>query len=72
MKKDATAGICTRDQRLETSSLPNTQLQIPAVASSLPPPSSLTTNPMEWDKYKEYLYTNLRPNTARSACGKKR
>jgi hypothetical protein len=22
---------------------------------------------MNWDKYKEYLYTNLRPNTARLA-----
>ena len=49
----------------------DTWLQIPAVASSLP--SSLTTNPMDWDKYKEYLYTNLRPNTARLALkyGKK-
>jgi hypothetical protein len=46
-----------------------TRLQTPAVAS---PPSSLT-EPVNWDKYKEYLYANLRPNTARLALkyGKK-
>jgi intergrase/recombinase len=51
---------------------PDTRLQIPTVASSLPP-SSLTTNPMDWNKYKEYLYANQRPNTARLALkyGKK-
>jgi hypothetical protein len=51
---------------------PDTRLQIPAVASSFSP-SSLTTTPMDWDKYKEYLYANLRPNTARLALkyGKK-
>jgi len=48
----------------------DTRFQTPAVASSLP--SSLTT-PMNWEKYKEYLYANLRPNTARLALkyGKK-
>jgi len=44
---------------------PDTRLQIPAVASSSL--LSLTTTQMNWDKYKEYLYTNLRPNTARLA-----
>ncbi len=44
---------------------PHTRLQTPAVASSSSP--SLTTNPMDWDKYLEYLYANLRPNTARLA-----
>jgi intergrase/recombinase len=43
----------------------DTRLQIPAVALSSP--SSLTTNSMDWDKYKEYLYANQRPNTARLA-----
>ena len=27
----------------------------------------INNNLMNWDKYKEYLYTNLRPNTARLA-----
>jgi hypothetical protein len=46
---------------------PDTRLQTPTVA-----PSSLRTY-MNWDKYKEYLYSNLRPNTARLALkyGKK-
>jgi hypothetical protein len=43
---------------------PDTRLQTPAVASSSSP-SSLTTTPMNWNKYKEYLSANLRPNTAR-------
>jgi intergrase/recombinase len=49
----------------------DTQLQIPAVASSSP--SSLTITSINWDKYKEYLYANQRPNTARLALkyGKK-
>jgi hypothetical protein len=49
---------------------PDTRLQTPAVAS---PASSLLTTSMNWDKYKEYLYVNLRPNTARLALkyGKK-
>jgi len=49
----------------------DTRFQIPAVALSSP--SSLTTNSMDWDKYKEYLYANQRPNTARLALkyGKK-
>ena len=42
---------------------PDTRLQTPAIASSSSP--SLTTTPMNWDKYKEYLSANLRPNTAR-------
>ena len=32
------------------------RFQTPAVASS--PPPSLTTTPMNWNKYKEYLYAN--------------
>jgi hypothetical protein len=50
---------------------PDPRLQTPAVASSLS--SSVTSTPMDWDKYKKYLYTNLRPNTARLALkyGKK-
>jgi hypothetical protein len=43
----------------------DTPLQIPAVSSSSP--SSLTTTSINWDKYREYLYSNLRPNTARLA-----
>jgi hypothetical protein len=59
-------GSATRKELLS-----DTQLQIPAVASSSP--SSLTSTPMDWDKYREYLYANLRPNTARLALkyGKK-
>jgi hypothetical protein len=46
---------------------PDTRLQIPAGASSL------TTSAIDWDKYREYLYANLQPNTARLALkyGKK-
>ena len=46
----------------------DTLLQIPTVV--LP---SLTTSAVDWDKYKEYLYANQRPNTARLALkyGKK-
>jgi hypothetical protein len=43
------------------------RFQTPAVASSSPSSSSLTTTPMNWNKYKEYLYANQRPNTARLA-----
>jgi hypothetical protein len=48
--------------------LSDTQLQIPAVASPL-----ISTTSINWDKYKEYLYANQRPNTARLALkyGKK-
>jgi hypothetical protein len=51
---------------------PDSRFQIPTVASS-PIPISLTTNAIDWDKYKQYLYANLRPNTARLALkyGKK-
>jgi hypothetical protein len=44
---------------------PDSRLQTPAVAASSP--SSLTTLSINWDKYKEYLYANQRPNTARLA-----
>jgi hypothetical protein len=46
------------------------RLQTPSVASSL---SSSSSDPMDWDKYREYLYANLQPNTARLALkyGKK-
>jgi hypothetical protein len=54
---------------------PDARLQTPAVASSSSvSPSSLTpTTSINWDKYKEYLYVNQRPNTARLALkyGKK-
>ena len=51
-----------------------TRVQIPTVASSSSTsPSSLTITTINWDKYKEYLYANQRPNTARLALkyGKK-
>jgi hypothetical protein len=50
---------------------PDSRLQIPTVASS--PLPSLTMSAVDWDKYKEYLYANQRPNTARLALryGKK-
>lgn len=50
----------------------NTRLQIPTVAFSFSS-SSLTPTSIDWDKYKEYLYANQRPNTARLALkyGKK-
>jgi hypothetical protein len=49
------------------------QLQIPTVASSSLPSTFPPTSSISWDKYKEYLYANLRPNTARLALkyGKK-
>jgi hypothetical protein len=55
---DLNPGSATRKELLGVP-----RLQIPAVASS----SSLTATPMDWDKYREYLYANLRPNTARLA-----
>ena len=55
-------GSATRKELLS-----DTRLQIPAVA--LP----VTTSAVDWDKYKEYLDANQRPNTARLALkyGKK-
>jgi hypothetical protein len=55
--------------RKEKKLLDDTLVQIAPVASS----QSFTTTYMNWDKYKEYLYANLRPNTARLALkyGKK-
>jgi hypothetical protein len=49
----------------------DTRVQIPTVASSSYSSSTITS--INWDKYKEYLYTNQRPNTARLALkyGKK-
>jgi intergrase/recombinase len=60
---DSKGGVASQDARLQT----------PTVASSLSSPSSLTTTSIDWDKYKEYLYANQRPNTARLALkyGKK-
>jgi hypothetical protein len=54
---DSKGGVASQD----------TRLQIPTVAL----PS--TTSAVDWDKYKEYLYANQRPNTARLALkyGKK-
>ncbi|MFL6495595.1 MAG: hypothetical protein ACJ703_04115 [Nitrososphaera sp.] len=50
----------------------DTLLQIPTLASSSLP-SSLTPISIDWKRYKEYLYANQRPNTARLALkyGKK-
>ncbi|HEU4446309.1 MAG TPA: hypothetical protein VFR94_16675, partial [Nitrososphaeraceae archaeon] len=49
----------------------DTRLQIPPVASS--PLPSLAASAVDWEKYKQYLYANQRPNTARLALkyGKK-
>jgi hypothetical protein len=62
-------GSATRKEELLTDA----RLQIPTVAFSSPIPISLTTNAINWDKYKEYLHANQRPNTARLALkyGKK-
>jgi hypothetical protein len=49
-------GSATRKEKL----LSDTQLQIPVVASPL-----ISTTSINWDKCKEYLYANQRPNTAR-------
>jgi hypothetical protein len=49
--------------RKEEKLLDDTLVQIAPVASS----QSFTTTYMNWDNYKEYLYANLRPNTARLA-----
>jgi hypothetical protein len=64
--RDLNPGSATRKEE-EEKLLTDTRLQIPTVA--LP----LTTNVVDWDKYKEYLYANQRPNTARLALkyGKK-
>jgi hypothetical protein len=54
-------GSATRKEFFEE----NIQLQSSPIASS--PPSSIAATQMNWDKYREYLYTNLQPNTARLA-----
>ena len=54
--------------------LQETRVQIPAVAStSVNITYIINNNLYHWDKYKEYLYANQRPNTARLALkyGKK-
>ncbi|MFL6511032.1 MAG: hypothetical protein ACJ700_07595 [Nitrososphaera sp.] len=52
---------------------PYPRLQTPAIPPLSSSASMMTTTPMNWAKYKEYLCADLRPNTARLALkyGKK-
>ncbi|MFL6496296.1 MAG: hypothetical protein ACJ703_07725 [Nitrososphaera sp.] len=43
---------------------PYPRLQTPGIPPLSSSTSMMTTTPMNWTKYKEYLYADLRPNTA--------
>jgi hypothetical protein len=59
--RDLNPGSATRKDFSEST----IRLQTPTCASSSS--SVIAATQMNWDKYKEYLYANLRPNTARLA-----